>query len=93
MKKAYEKFCTSMSYEEFVNMIVEKLKGSSSTVSSSELFDLLGYENINFIEYIIELRKQVVAWYTNQKLTKTFSCKIFYSTVFIELIIIFHYYF
>lgn len=77
MKKAYEKFSTSMSYDEFVNMIIEKLKGPPTT-ASSELFDLLGYENINFIEYIIELRKQIIAWYTNQKLAKTFSCKIWF---------------
>jgi hypothetical protein len=72
MKKAFEKYSTAMSYDEFVNIIIEKLK-SSENLSQSELFDLLGYENIEFIEYIIEHRKLILAWYSNKKLTKIFT--------------------
>ena len=74
MKRAFEKYRAAMSYDEFVEVMISKLKAPEN-LAQSELFDLLGYENIEFIEYIIEHRKQILAWHTNKKLTKTFSCK------------------
>lgn len=75
MKRAFEKYRTAMSYDEFINLVVTKLKAPNSPNLQSELFDLLGYENLEFIEYIIEQREMVLAWHSNQLLTKTFSCK------------------
>lgn len=75
MKKAFEKYRSTMSYDEFVNVIVDKLK-TSGQFFESELFDLLGYEYISFIEYLINYRKQVIAWHSNQKLTRTFASKL-----------------
>lgn len=74
MKHAFEKYKTAMSYDEFVNVVISKLKAPGDS-AESELFDLLGCENIEFIEYVIEHRKQILAWHSNQKLTKHFNGK------------------
>ncbi|XP_033213736.1 activating signal cointegrator 1 complex subunit 3 [Belonocnema kinseyi] len=72
MKKCYQKYCVEMSYDEFATMITNKLKTSGSSLQN-ELFDLLGYENIDFIEYIIEHQKTVLAYYMNQKAPRNFN--------------------
>lgn len=72
MKEAYQKFKNEMSYEEFLNLIVEKLKSSIDAIQS-DLFDLLGYEQLEFIEYLIEHRKQIIFWHSNKKINKIFS--------------------
>ena len=75
MKTSYKKYCAEMNYEEFVTMITNKLRTSGSSLQN-ELFDLLGYENIDFIEYVIEHRKTILAYHMSQKTAKPFS-KIF----------------
>ena len=72
MKKCYQKYCAEMSYDEFATMIANKCKSSGSLLQN-ELFDLLGYENIDFIEYVIEHQKTVLAYYMNQKAARNFS--------------------
>ena len=74
MEKSFKIYSVSTSYDEFEQLIMEKLKMPSDS-AQSELFDLLGFENINFIEYIIEQRKQILAWQSNQKLAKSFACE------------------
>lgn len=63
-----------MSYEEFVQLIMSKLK-SSANESQSELFDLLGYEHFEFIGYIIEHKKSIFALNSAAKATKIFESK------------------
>ncbi|KAJ8682588.1 hypothetical protein QAD02_018380 [Eretmocerus hayati] len=70
MKAAFEKYRSTMSYDEFVNVIMDKLKIPGG---ANELFDLLGCENFDFIEYLTENCKQVLTWHSNQKLVKSFS--------------------
>ena len=69
MKKAYEKYRHEMSYEDFLQLIIEKLKAPEDVIQC-ELFDLLGYEHLEFIEYLITNRKPVLTWYNNKKLHK-----------------------
>ncbi|XP_051173908.1 activating signal cointegrator 1 complex subunit 3 [Leptopilina boulardi] len=72
MKKCYNKYRLEMNYEEFITMITNKLKTSGSLLQN-ELFDLLGYENIDFIEYVIEHQKTILAYYMNQRGSRVFN--------------------
>lgn len=58
-----------MMYEDFGHMIVDKLKCGGDNLQT-ELFDLLGYENIEFIEYVLEHQKSIVALFGIQKIPK-----------------------
>ncbi|XP_046420627.1 activating signal cointegrator 1 complex subunit 3 [Neodiprion fabricii] len=69
LKKCYEKYSAEMIYEDFGHMIVDKLKCGGDNLQT-ELFDLLGYENIEFIEYVLEHQKSIVALFTIQKTQK-----------------------
>ncbi|XP_058808781.1 activating signal cointegrator 1 complex subunit 3 [Phymastichus coffea] len=71
MKRAFDKYQAAMSYDEFMNIVINKMKDINS--AQSELFDLLGYEHIEFIKYLIEHHKQILAWQSNQKLNKSFA--------------------
>lgn len=57
-----------MSYQDFTTVIVEKLKTSKNI--QTELFDMLGCEHLEFIEYIIEHQKTIVSTYLCLKITK-----------------------
>ncbi|XP_023246702.1 activating signal cointegrator 1 complex subunit 3 [Copidosoma floridanum] len=72
MKKAFEKYKTVMSYDEFSSITFEKLKSPPSSIQA-DLFDFLGCDSIEFIEYLIEHKKDIVAWQSAQKLSKTFN--------------------
>lgn len=57
-----------MSYQDFATIIVEKLNTSENI--QTELFDILGYEHLKFIEYVIEHRKTILSKYMCQKTVK-----------------------
>lgn len=57
-----------MSHQDFVTAIVEKLKNSEYI--QAELFDMLGCEHLEFIEYIIEHQKAIISTYSCSKVTK-----------------------
>ncbi|KAK1135499.1 hypothetical protein K0M31_000088 [Melipona bicolor] len=63
----YEKYCSTMSREAFDNTIINKLQNENS---QSELFDFLGCESIDFIQYIIEHRKSIIALNSDLKVQK-----------------------
>lgn len=57
-----------MLFQDFRIAIVERLKTSQNI--QTELFDMLGCEHLEFIEYIIEHRKTIVSTYSCSKLIK-----------------------
>ncbi|XP_070529039.1 activating signal cointegrator 1 complex subunit 3 isoform X2 [Cardiocondyla obscurior] len=62
LQSCYETFKTHlMSYEEFATAIIEKL------TTPDELFDILGCEHLDFIEYITEHQKTIQSIYSHQK--------------------------
>ncbi|XP_014597737.1 PREDICTED: activating signal cointegrator 1 complex subunit 3 [Polistes canadensis] len=68
LRNSYEKYSTEMSFDNFGTVIVSKLINSENI--ENELFDLLGYEHIEFIQYIIEHRKAIINAYGSQKVPK-----------------------
>ncbi|XP_012272228.1 activating signal cointegrator 1 complex subunit 3 [Orussus abietinus] len=60
LKACYVKYISEMTYEEFRAMVINKLNNPENSIQT-DLFDLLGYEHIEFIEYIIKHRKNVLA--------------------------------
>ncbi|XP_036144237.1 activating signal cointegrator 1 complex subunit 3 isoform X2 [Monomorium pharaonis] len=68
LKSCYKKCSTEMSHQDFATMIIEKLKISENI--QMELFDMLGCEHFEFIEYIIEHQKTIVSTYLCSKVTK-----------------------
>lgn len=54
----------AMTYQNLVTTIVDKLKNIQTENIQTELFDMLGYEHLEFIEYIIEHRKAIVSAYS-----------------------------
>lgn len=67
LKNCYTEYSTEMSYQDFATAIVEKLKTSKNI--QTELFDMLGCEHLEFIEYIIEHQKTIISTYSCQKVT------------------------
>ncbi|XP_076671425.1 activating signal cointegrator 1 complex subunit obelus [Andrena cerasifolii] len=59
LKLCYDKYSRDMTHEDFVTMIKDKLKRSRNL--QNELLDFLGCEHIEFIQYIIQHRKSIVA--------------------------------
>ncbi|XP_015183023.1 PREDICTED: activating signal cointegrator 1 complex subunit 3 isoform X2 [Polistes dominula] len=68
LKNSYEKYSTEMSFDNFGTVIVSKLINSENI--ENELFDLLGYEHIEFIQYIIAHKKTIISTYGVQKVPK-----------------------
>lgn len=58
-----------MKYEDFGHMIVDKLKSGGGNLQT-ELFDLFGCDNLEFIEYVLEHQKSIIALFSIQKLPK-----------------------
>ncbi|KAL7288666.1 hypothetical protein TKK_0017394 [Trichogramma kaykai] len=71
LAEAYKKYQETMSYDEFERFIIDKLKNIS--LAQSELVDLMGFDKIHFIEYLIEHSKQIIAWFSNQLVAKTYT--------------------
>ncbi|XP_076287780.1 activating signal cointegrator 1 complex subunit obelus [Lasioglossum baleicum] len=59
LKMCYAQYAEDMPFEQFAVMISSKLK--SSETMQDELFDILGYEQFEFIQYIILHRKSIMA--------------------------------
>lgn len=58
-----------MSYKDFELRMVKKITNSHNI--QNDLFDMLGCDHLDFIEYIIEHRKMIISTYANtQKMTK-----------------------
>ncbi|KAF7411272.1 hypothetical protein HZH66_000168 [Vespula vulgaris] len=68
LKNCYKKYSTEVTFDNFGSVIVSKLVNSENF--ENELFDLLGYEHIEFIQYIIEHRKAIISFYGSQKSSK-----------------------
>ncbi|KAI4494071.1 hypothetical protein M0802_009225 [Mischocyttarus mexicanus] len=68
LKNCYEKYSTEMAFDNFGTVIVSKLINSENI--ENELFDLLGYEHIEFIQYIIAHKKAIINSYGTQKVPK-----------------------
>ncbi|XP_043498023.1 activating signal cointegrator 1 complex subunit 3 [Polistes fuscatus] len=68
LRNSYEKYSTEMSFDNFGTVIVSKLINSENI--ENELFDLLGYEHIEFIQYIIAHKKAIINAYGSQKVPK-----------------------
>ncbi|KMQ96180.1 activating signal cointegrator 1 complex subunit 3 [Lasius niger] len=58
----------AMSYQDFATAIVDKLKNCQNI--QAELFDMLGCEHLEFIEYIIEHQKTIISTYSCSKMPK-----------------------
>ncbi|XP_076382118.1 activating signal cointegrator 1 complex subunit obelus [Megalopta genalis] len=58
LELCYTKYAESMSLENFTEMINSKLDSKSM---QNELLDFLGYEQLEFIEYIIQHRQSILA--------------------------------
>ncbi|XP_053995787.1 activating signal cointegrator 1 complex subunit 3 [Hylaeus anthracinus] len=67
LKLLYRKFSTDLSFDTFTNLISNKL-GSSE--SQNELLDILGCENIEFIQYIIQHQRSIMALCSVAKIQK-----------------------
>ncbi|XP_072748400.1 activating signal cointegrator 1 complex subunit 3 [Anoplolepis gracilipes] len=63
----------AMSYHDFGMAIVDKLKNVQTENIQTELFDMLGFEHLEFIEYIIEHQKAIVSTYSCSKVPKRFQ--------------------
>lgn len=60
----------AMSYQDFEMAIVDKLRNVQTENIQTELFDMLGFEHLEFIEYIIEHQKTIVSTYSCSKVPK-----------------------
>ncbi|XP_014472478.1 PREDICTED: activating signal cointegrator 1 complex subunit 3 [Dinoponera quadriceps] len=56
------------SFSEFKTAIVEKLRDSQDAALQTELFDMLGCNHLEFIEYIIEHQQAIVSAHSCQKI-------------------------
>ncbi|XP_031846390.1 activating signal cointegrator 1 complex subunit obelus isoform X2 [Nomia melanderi] len=59
LKLCYRKSSVNMSFEDFAKIISSKLRNVENM--ENELLDFLGYEEIEFIQYIIEHQKSIIA--------------------------------
>lgn len=59
-----------MSHQDFEMAIMDKLKNVQTENIQTELFDMLGYDHLEFIEYIIEHQKTIVSTYSRSKVSK-----------------------
>jgi len=58
-----------MSYQDFTTRIVNELKDSQNI--QVDLLDLLGYEHLEFVEYIIEHQKTIVSMYSKPMIKRS----------------------
>ncbi|KYQ56449.1 Activating signal cointegrator 1 complex subunit 3 [Trachymyrmex zeteki] len=68
LKSCFKEYSTEISHQDFATKIIETLKTSRNI--QAELFDLLGCEHLEFIEYIIEHQKSIVSTFSCPKVTK-----------------------
>ncbi|XP_025075139.1 activating signal cointegrator 1 complex subunit 3 [Pogonomyrmex barbatus] len=68
LKECYKEYSIEMSHADFMKIIIDKLKTSQNI--QTELFDMLGCEHLEFIEYIIEHQKSIVSTYSCPKVIK-----------------------
>lgn len=64
-KEGLKKCSTEVSGKFFETVIAQKL--ATSTNIENDLFDLLGYENIDFIQYVMEHKKAIINLYNAQR--------------------------
>ncbi|XP_020291198.1 activating signal cointegrator 1 complex subunit 3 isoform X2 [Pseudomyrmex gracilis] len=69
LKDCCKKCNTEKSYQDFGMEIVNKLKKNSQNIQN-ELFDMLGFEHVDFIQYILEHRKTIVSTMNCSKVNK-----------------------
>ncbi|XP_015598741.1 activating signal cointegrator 1 complex subunit 3 [Cephus cinctus] len=69
LKKCHRKYSDEMSYEQFTDMVIKKLETAGDNLQT-DLFDLFGYEYIDFVEYMLEHQKIIVALHVLQKMPK-----------------------
>ncbi|XP_076632793.1 activating signal cointegrator 1 complex subunit obelus [Colletes latitarsis] len=67
LKLCYKKFCADFTFQNFVRLIISKLIYCES---QNELLDFLGSEHIEFIEYIIQHQKSIIAYHSSSKTQK-----------------------
>ncbi|CAK9814213.1 Activating signal cointegrator 1 complex subunit 3 [Anthophora plagiata] len=68
LKSCYEEYVSDMTLENFETAITTKLKNSTNL--QNELFDFLGYEQIEFIQYIIQHQKSIISLNSGLKVQK-----------------------
>lgn len=67
LKLCHRKYFADMTLKDFANIINTKLR---NVESQNELLDFLGYEHIEFIEYIIQHQKSIITWGFGSKMQK-----------------------
>ncbi|XP_034181076.1 activating signal cointegrator 1 complex subunit obelus [Osmia lignaria lignaria] len=64
----HKKYSLVMSFDQFETAIINKLKDSKNL--QNELFDFLGYEHIELVQYIIQNQKSIMALKSSSKTQK-----------------------
>lgn len=65
LRQCYDKNTNGMSYDQFDSMIHNTLKSSKNL--QTELLDLLGFENIDMVEFLVTNKNNLLSHFTNQK--------------------------
>ncbi|XP_008555073.1 activating signal cointegrator 1 complex subunit 3 [Microplitis demolitor] len=71
LRQCHAQYSSEMSFEEFGQLIENYLKNDNNL--QAELFDVLGCDHIDFIEYIIKYRDKILPLFASQKAPKSIT--------------------
>lgn len=74
LKQCHEKYSSSMSYDQFVGTVQDMLKNSGNNLEG-ELVDLLGFDSIEIVSYLLEHRQAIIKLLSVQKTNRKPPCK------------------